>query len=979
MNKMSNAKFRTIILTTLSIVLALAIIATDMAGKFAASLNFAFGLGERHVVSVDVAPEKAEYYKNLFADATESQAAAAVVALKIAEEGTVLMKNENGALPLSSSDVVTPIGYDFINPQYGGAGSAKVDTTADYVITPMEALEGHFTVNADMVAAMTAAEPEVMVYPDDNDDTNLSEYNVEVYESAADSAKGTVGIVFIGRPSMEGYDYNSTVAYEDGTPTQLDITANEQAMIEFAKANCSKVVVIVNSSTQLPIANIVNDADIDAIVWIGLPGAVGFEAMAEILDGSLNPSGKLPDIWYADLQADPTWINHKSTAYTNAVEGGPSGYIDYEEGIYLGYRYYETRYAEDNAFSVFGETKGYDDAVLFPFGFGLNYEDDLVTQELKSVSLADGVVTVSGTVTNASSLDVKEVVQVYYGAPYTAGGIEKSAKELVAYDKVAVAAGKTESFTVSFKLEDMVSYDHKGIYAANGAYVLEAGDYAIYLGKDSHNSWGEDKVTVAETLVYADEAISGTAVGKRSCDEIAVSNKFENLTAEAEANGTVYLSRADFAGTYPTLPAEKEMSELSLAALAAYDPDNDARFGLGENSAIYKTEAPAEMAANGLSLIELRGLPYDDPMWDVLLDQLDYSSLDISETITHALYQTAPIEAIGKAATTDHDGTIGLTSTWGGNDALASMFGLTSAKVTATCGYPCGSVQAATFNVDLLREMGESLGAESLTNDVNGWYAPGLNLHRTPFGSRSFEYYSEDPLVTGKCASAVISGAFTNGGLYTYMKHFVLNETEDNRSGVSIWTNEQVLRELYLKPFQIAVTETEGEEKYYDAESGELKTVTVNAARGVMTSMNYVGSESPTNSYALLTEILRDEWGFEGMVITDFTSGTYKRPDVGYRLGNDIWMSFRTTELDLSSPTAKWAARNAIHNVAYVVVNSNTYNNVAPGSYVVYDTAPWQIALNRADIAVGVVAALGIVWIILRQLDEKKNPGKYKK
>lgn len=977
--KMSNARFRTIIISIIAILVAFATIATQTALTFSASLDFALGRGERHIENLgNTDPSDAVYYDSDYATAQESQLAAAKLVKSVVEEGAVLLKNRNDFLPLSAGAAVTPIGFHYLDPFFGGSGSAKTDTSAEYIVTPEEALSGHFAVNDTVVSRMKGAEPEIMVYDDGNDDTNLSEFNVSVYAGAEASCQGTTAIVFLGRSGMEGFDANSRVPYEDGTETQMDITVNEKKMIEFAKANCDHVVVILNSASQLPVGFLQDDDEIDAILWVGLPGATGFEAMAEILDGTVNPSGKTVEIWYADFKSDPTYINRISTAYTNAVEGGPNGFIEYEEGIYMGYRYYETRYAEDNSFPVFGAARGYDEAVVYPFGFGLNYEDDKVTQALDSVSESGGTVTVKGTVTNASSRDVKEVVQIYYGAPYTRGGIEKSAKERAAFTKVEVKAGQSQSFTVTFALEDMASYDYQKLYSDNGSYVLESGTYEIFLGKDSHNSWGSQTVSVPETLVYADNAKSGQAVGRRSSDAQTAENLLDDMNAYPRENGMTIMSRSDFAGTFPQAPQEKAASAKVVADIQKFDYLTDPLLGEVEGSILYRTENPTSNANNGISLASLRGLSYDDPRWDDLLDNLDYTSADISEVITHALYQTARLESIGKVETTDHDGTTGLTATWGGNDALAAMFGLTSAAVEAACSYPCGSIQAATWNTELLEEMGEMIGAESLTNNVNGWYAPGLNLHRTPYGGRNFEYYSEDPVLSGYAAAAVVSGAFTKGGLTAYLKHFALNETDDNRAGVAVWADEQTCRQLYFKAFEICVKYASGTEVYYNTDTGRQETITVNPCRAIMTSMNYIGAESPTNSYTLLTELFRNEWSFEGMVLTDFTSGTYKRPDIGYRLGNDLWMGMRTVELDMSTPTARWAARNAIHNIAYVVVNSNAYNNVLGDARVYYDMSPWQKALIAADITIGVICAIGVIWIVLRQNDEKKNPSKYR-
>ncbi len=976
--KMSNGQFRSILLPIIVIMVAFVLIANQAASTYAASLDWALGRGERHITAVgDVADKDVAYYQQKYGTAEESQIAASLVAQKVEAEGAVLLKNENGALPLSSGAGVTVFGYRYLNPFYVGEGSAAMDTTGDYIVTPQEAFSGTFALNQAVIDRMAASEPEELVYADENTGTNLYEYNPSIYEGLEDGCHGTTGIVIIGRTGLEGFDYNSREAYADGTETEMQLSQNELNTVAFAKANCDKVVVLLNCPSAIEVAGLQRDPEIDAILWVGLTGSTGFRAIAQILTGEVNPSGKTSMIWPADLSSDPTYVNRLNTAFTNPIEGGTNGFIEYEEGIYVGYRYYETRFAEDNTFPVFGETGDYDAAVLYPFGYGLNYEDDKVTQTLSGVVETEGTVTVQGTVTNASSREVKEVVQVYYGAPYTKGGIEKSAKELIAYTKVTVPAGGKQDFTLSFAHEDMASYDYGRLYSRTGSYVLESGDYTIYLAKDSHNSWDQMTIKVAETLVYADEATSGKAVGKRASDGTAAVNRFDSMTEYQQNNGMSLMSRADFAGTFPQAPAEKALSEGIVNLITGFDYQKDSRVGDVPGSLIYRDTAPASKANNGMILSAMRGLSYDDPMWDVLLDNLDYSSDQIAGLITHALYRTAPVDAIGLVETSDHDGTAGLTATWGGNNDLAAMFGMVSLPVVS-CAYPCSPVQSATWNQDLLREMGEMIGQESLTNQIHGWYAPGVNIQRSPYGGRNFEYYSEDPVLAGYSAAALISGAFEEGGLTAYLKHFILNESDDNRSNVSVWVNEQALRQIYLRPFELCIKNASGRETYYDVEAGEQKTITVPACRALMTAMCYVGTESPTNSYTLLTEVTRGEWGFTGMVITDMSGGgTYKNRDFGYRVGNDIWMFFRPAEVQLNTPTTQWAARNAVKNVAYTIVNGNAYNNVKPGATAYYDESPWHRTLTIINWVLIALCALGVVWMVLRQIDDKKNPQKY--
>ena len=741
-------------LPPLFILTVTAIIMSLIVRQYEPYFNAFFGRGERYIINPDnITEEQVSCYARSYDSAEDSRNAAFRTALQIAEEGIVLLKNENGVLPLRAGSAVTPFGYDFVHPVYAGTGSAATDTSADYIVTPEMALGTAFSLNHEIMDRMRRAPAEVTACHDGNDGTDLTEYAASIYLGAEKSCKDTTGIIFLVRQGMEGYDYNSRIPYSDGMETQLELTVNERDTITYAKENCKDVIILLSCATSMQIVPLQDDPEIGAILWIGLPGAAGFAAAAEILKGEVNPSGRTSALWYADFRSDPTYVNHLATDYTNAVEGGPGCYIEYEEGIYVGYRYYETRYEEDNIFHVFGGQKGYEEAVVYPFGYGLHYENEKVTQTLLDAKEEDGVVVVSGRIDNASSMPVNEVVQIYYGVPYTKGGIEKSTKELAAFKKVVVKAGGSEEFVVTFALEDMASYPQE--------------------------------------------------------------------------NGMTIMSSSDFAGTFPQAPQEKAASAKVVADIQKFDPVTDPLLGEVEGSILYRTENPTSNANNGITLASLRGLSYDDPRWDDLLDNLDYTSADISEVITHALYQTARVESIGKVETTDHDGTTGLTATWSGNNALAAMFGLTSAAVEAACSYPCGSIQAATWNTWLLEEMGGMIGTESLTNNVNGWYAPGLNLHRTPYGGRNFEYYSEDPVLSGRAAAAVVSGAFTKGGLTAYLKHFALNETDNNRVGVAVWADEQTCRQLYFRAFEICVKNASGTEVYDNTDTGRIRPSTV--------------------------------------------------------------------------------------------------------------------------------------------------------
>lgn len=987
MAKMSNFKFRVIIIPIAAFLAVAVLISTILANVYPATLDWYLGRGEKHIVNVTgVNAEDTVYYENKYnGDSNAALLASAEMSGHVGDEGEVLLKNINDTLPLAKGDKVTPFGYGYINPTYGGTGSGKVDASKDYVVTAEEALHEYFTVNETAEDKLRSAKEMKLSGPtvEGQDvegyrgaDQRIHYFPASTYSGLEDSCEGTVGLVFISRNGGEGNDMFRDVenGYDDGTSHYLQLSEEEKQTLNFSKANCSDTVVIINSPTPMELTDLRDDDGIGAILWIGSAGARGMDSMGRILSGAVNPSGKTVDIWAADFASDPTFVNFGApdSYYTDLdTAGKPTNYvnnfIEYEEGIYVGYRYYETRAAVDNTFSVFGKKTDYDDAVVYPFGYGLNYGDAEVKQTLDEVTYSDGKITITGTISNDSDYDVKEVVQIYYGAPYKqTSRIEKSAKTLVAFEKIEVKSGGDEPFTIVIDEEELASYDHKGYYTDGaGSYVLENGEYEIYLGKDSHDSWGSEKIEVHDTLVYADEATgSARAVGKRDYDHVAAQNLFDESNDYAESDMMTVMSRSDFDGTAPTAPAPKAATASIIAGVSGYDVETDPISGDNKNSLLYKSEDPVSNAENGIVLSSLRGLEYDDPMWDDLLDNIDYTSDELDDLLSYGAYRTGGLSQIGKTVTADRDGPVGLTA--GGSNALVASTWMSTPIV------------AATWNVDLAYEMGACIGQEAMNHDVHGWYAPGVNLHRSPFGGRNFEYFSEDPLITGKMGAGVISGAQQNG-LYTYVKHFALNEQETNRITSATWADEQTMRELYFKAFEICVKDSEYELTYYDGSIGERKTVTRNACTALMTAMNSIGSEFCGNSYALLTQLLRDEWGFRGMVVTDMTlPNEYKSLEEAYRVGNDVWMYLMKTSMDFSTPTAKWAARNAVHNICYAVVNSGTYNNVAPGAYIYYDISPWAVWLIVANVVIWLAVAGALVWIILRTIDEKKHPEKYK-
>lgn len=983
--RMTNSRFRTIVVPILGVVSVLALASTIAAISYSASLDMTLGRGARHVGEVSSISDDDISFYNIkhpndnsglsntdpaTAQENESRNDAAKVALKVAEEGITLLKND-GSLPLVKKSKVTPFGYRYIAPIWGGSGSASTNMNFDYVVTPEEAMKGYFTVNSTVETAMKAATATAHTSATVGDITysngsstnmDILEYSPSIYAGTESSCSGTTGIVYIGRLGLEGNDLWAK-EYADGTKHELTLTQDEKDMIAFAKANCDKVVVVCNFSNIMEINELKNDSKINAIVWLGNPGSMGCEALGEILTGAVNPSGRTVDTWLVDNTKDPSFNNALFGAYDNA-DLITKNYYEYEEGIYSGYQYYETAFKEAAAGNYSGFE--YDNEVVYPFGFGLHYQNDKITQTLNNVHVSGETIIIDGTITNASTIDVKETVQIYTEAPYYKDGskIEKSAKTLAAFDKFEVSANDSYDFTIRLNKDKIASYDDQGYYSANGSYVLEKGTYNVHLGKNAHQDWGNETFTQDETVAYVDSGAKNGAVakGKRPTDSIVVTNQFDDINNYVKDSDMKILSRSDFNATWPTTPTTKTAPDYIVNSNKAFDSANDGYAGYDNpDSVLYKADAPVSGAQNGLTLSSLRGLDYDDPMWNDLLDQVDYTKTDeLNALFTYGLYMTQGLESIGLVKTQDNDGPLGITATWSG----------TVGHVVA-CSYPCSPIVAATFNVDLIEEMGAAIGQESLTNSINGWYAPAVNIHRSAFGGRNFEYYSEDSILSGYIGAAMISGARSNG-LFAHLKHFALNEMDRQRGKVMVFGSEQSLRERYLKSFEIAVEEAKCEEVIYDGETHSQKTVTIQACGAMMTSMSYIGPKFSANSYELLTTVLRDEWGFKGFVLTDFSSGANKSKDAAYRVGNDIWMGMKAATLvDLDKPTVQWCARNAIHNIAYTVVNSNAYNNVAPGAYVYYDVSPWKVGLIIADSVCAVIVLAGALWVVIRSIKVK--------
>lgn len=847
----------------------------------------------------------------------------------IADEGIVLLKNEDNILPLTNTQNINVFGWASTNPCYGGTGSGALSDAYE-TTTLLGGLEdAGYKINTeltDFYKAYREDRPEVGMWAQDwtLPEPTADSYSDELINNAKEFSD--TAMVVITRVGGEGADLPtdvSKVTYTDNSENYKDFEAGEhylqlsqteKDMLDLVCANFDNVVVVYNGANTMELGFLNDYKQIKGAIWCPGTGQSGFESLGAVVAGTVNPSGKTSDTFVYDLTATPTYNNFGNFLYDNMDEFAATSknfgtgeeeatipsFVNYVEGIYVGYRFYETAAVEGLI--------DYDKTVQFPFGYGLSYTD--FEQKMGDV-----------TVTNNGTAAGKDVVEVYYNPPYTNGGIEKASANLIDFAKTDVLQpGESQTINVSFSEEDMASYDTYG----NGCYVLEAGDYEISINSDSHNTIASQTVSVADTVVYDEN-------NARSTDDAAATNQF----AYAEGDVT-YLSRADGFANYAkatAAPSNFTLAEDEKAEFlnnSNYDPNN-----YNNDS----DEMPTTGAKNGMTLADMRGLSYDDEKWDTLLDQLTVSDMDTM--IALGGYQTSAASSVGKVMTVDCDGPASINNNFTG---------------TGSIGFPSAVMIANTWNKDLALSFGESIGKMADEMEVSGWYAPAMNTHRNAFAGRNFEYYSEDGVLSGKMAANAVIGA-EKYGVYAYIKHFALNDQETNRTGMlCTWSNEQAIREIYLKPFEIAVKE--------------------GGAKAVMSSFNYIGTQWAGGTYPLQTTVLRDEWGFRGFVLTDyFGVYGYMDSDMGIRGGTDCMLVAYDTETnhvtDTTSATGVKAMRQASKNIMYTVVNSRAYDpeNLKTG------LMNWQILAIVIDIILGaLVIFLEVLTIRKYKKDAAEEP-----
>ena len=864
----------------------------------------------------------------------ETNEEAAKVAEEIMEDGIVLLKNES-LLPLNETKKLNIFGWESINPAYGGAGSGGINDLYDIVSLNQGLENAGFSINQELVDFYNnygADNPEMSIQ---KQSWTLPEPPVDTYsDELIKSAKeySDVAVVVLSRKAGEGhndipmdvkkaaYDNNSD-EYDDFPEGEhyLQLSQTERDMVDMVCSNFDNVIVIYNGANQFELGFADEYPQIKSVVWCPGTGNVGFNALGKVFSGEVNPSGKTPDTFIYDMTTAPWWNNAEKTEYTNladmAVEGMNAGtaqvyapaFTNYVEGIYVGYKYYETA-AQEGAID-------YDKTVQYPFGYGLSYTE--FEQKMGELEEKDGQISVDVEVTNTGDVAGKDVVEVYYKPPYTNGGIEKSSANLIEFEKTnLLQPGESQTVTVTFSIEDMASYDENNAKA----YVLEKGDYVISINSDSHTVLDQKTYTADKDVVYKGE-------NKRASDDTAATNVFE------DAKGDVtYLSRADHFANYEEATAAPASAELGEPYVSEYHLNSnfDKTTYLNDEDVM-----PTTGADNGLRLADMRDADYDDPRWEKLLDQLTVD--EMANMIAMAGYQTAAMDSVGKVATLDFDGPAAINNNFTGVGSI---------------GFPIEVVVASTWNKELAQAWGECMGKISQEMGAEGWYAPGMNTHRTAFGARNYEYFSEDGILAGNMGAKAVEGA-RKYGVYSYIKHFAMYE--GNAKMVSVWSNEQAIREIYLKPFEISVKQ--------------------GGANAVMVSWSFLGDKWTGESSNLMNTVLRDEWGFRGMALTDFFRNNghgFMNADAALANGVDAMLStFNGEENNVANsehPTSVLQMRNACKNVMYTVVSSWAYD----GEHEKTGMENWKKAGIGIDIVIAFFMA-GMEVLVIRGYKKRKN------
>ena len=1023
----------------LASIFVLSLFATSIAQTWSGKINTFLGTSSYKMVKTGESTSDGIYFKSEFSSVKEVIDAKEALAREISQEGTVLFKND-GALPLNkSSEKVTIWGMNSIAPTFGGliGSTTSVNSEAgQQSITLIDAMkEIGFTLNEDLIAFYNSSDidayrrrasffgmemfghsliPSFGPMAETATSYMIGEPPAESYPQAVlDAAKDTAAIVFLSRDSSEASDYAVSTMKDpngDNFERPMALSDNEKALVELAKKNSNgKVIIVLNSDVTMEIGELKNDPAISAIVWAGLPGAYGFRGVADVLAGDVNPSGHIADTYATSSISAPAMQNFGLFFYTNdGLDMGTdkgNWYIVETEGIYVGYKYYETRYEDailnqGNAASgagVFASAGTWDYAseVAYPFGYGKSYttfEQKLDSVEFNIGGESKAVVTV----TNTGSVAGKSVVQLYAQAPYVAGGVEKAAIQLVGFGKTqTLAPGASETVTVEFDAKYVASYDEDAVKAngTQGAWILDAGDYYFAVGNGAHEALnnvlavktGSDanlvKITDDE-VISADCAKKVTVAGR---DIETYSENVQNQLQDCDIRnllpglGVEYITRSDWTKGW--------------AAVTGVTADDAMMKNLKNQVYSFTENGSGETwgASNGLRIIDMLlvdengefagSIAFDDPLWDELIDEVT-----LEEAVTFmagAGGNFEPISSIGLHVVTAYDGPVGFVSdqvpgytsnwtesessepTYVGPDNEYAMWQMPT--------MPTEPVVAATFNQELVEREGELFGEDSLWSNASSIFGPGLNNHRATYNSRNHEYYSEDSMLTNIMGVAVCKGGKSKG-LMMEPKHYAMNHQESNRAGTSTYASEQAMRELELRGFQGCL---EG-----------------NYAQGVMTAFNRVGAIYSSAHRGLVTEILRNEWGYTGYVVTDMINGAeyMNWRDITFAGGGGCLTENAYDNSTIGSPlsadnmkliekdtTFQQELKKQLKYDLYTFVNSNTMNGITSDTRSVRVYPWWEILLIVLNVVFGILAALACIWYIASLFPKKeKKPAEAK-
>ncbi|MGN0813759.1 MAG: glycoside hydrolase family 3 C-terminal domain-containing protein [Candidatus Coproplasma sp.] len=1000
---MKKKKIKQIVVSSVCFLFAIIFIAVIIAAslvtdKYSNLISKYFGHKTYEVIDEESSTADTTYYKREYTTEEERLAADAELCERIESEGIVLLRNEGNALPIATSPTnkakVTMFGVgsrDFI---YGGTGSGSVDTSV--APTLQTALESsNFSVNQTVVdfyktgrgseyANTTADMSGGGSYKINECPGN--KFTTSVKNSFA--SYGDAAIVVFNRAGSESSDLPKNSA-NDGTRSYLELTADEESLLTMvAGSGFGKTVVIINSATPMELGFLENPAyKIDACLWVGNVGQTGMYAIGEVLNGNVNPSGALVDTYAYDTLGAPAVVNQGGFSIINTSNTKGNGYMVYAEGIYVGYKYYETRYEDTvlndgNASGSAGVTASgatgwnYSNEVQFPFGYGLSYTQ--FDWSGYGVTESEDGFEISLTVKNTGEIAGKDVVQIYMQSPYTdydkQNGIEKASVQLVGYAKTSLlAAGAEETIKVSVSKEELKTYDANG----EGTYIVDGGTYYFTAADNAHdavnNILAAKGKTVADGMDYNGRTalVSSFEVAQdmttysvsQATEGYEITNQFADADITAYDSSVTYLSRSDWQGTYPvTYQDGRWTAPDSVISGTEYGPTSNTYTIYDPEGEHADLEMPTQGAEQVLSLAMLMDEDYDSDAWDDLIDQMTVS--DLVTLIKDGGYQTQEIISVSLPGAYNVDGPA----------CIGTLAGITIKYDEDTFSWVCEVVLASTWNDELAKEMGEMVGEDALANSQNGqkiagWYAPAMNIHRTAYSGRNFEYYSEDSFLSGSMGAAECKGA-TGKGLIVYIKHFALNDQETNRTGGLMFANEQTIREIYLKPFETSIR--------------------FGGANGVMTSMNRIGVRWSGAHKGLMTETLRNEWGFKGIAVTDqasYASFYYEDIRQGLEAGTDLWLNTDKTLWTVplknqaesvnytENPLVITQMREAAKHILYTVSRSLAMNGVSSTAKLVPVTPQWKIWLIWADVACAVVAAglVGLgVWQLVKCIKGRK-------